>query len=82
MPSFYRLPLTQEIVIKCIDEINWHYLASNEKLDWTWEFIEEYLYDFNIFRYAVNKGIYEKLILNALSAKEIIAILENQLINK
>ena len=82
MPSFYRLPLTQEIVIKCINEINWHFLARNEKLDWNWEFIEKYLYDFNLFRYAVNKGIYEKLILKSLSHQAILEILETQLKNK
>lgn len=77
--SFYYLPLTIELLHKYDGKIIWNNLSSSEKLDWTWEYIDMHFDKFNIFRLAENKGIFEKLILDKLTKKEIFKFLDNEL---
>ena len=80
--SFYKLPLTIEIINKYNDKINWRYLSSCKKLDWNWEFINIHYEKFDWSRLSENQGIFEKLILNLMSKENIIDFLDIELINK
>jgi hypothetical protein len=76
--SFYNLPLTIELVINHLDDINFFLLANCEKFDWNWSFIEEYVYGFSKFRLSVNESIYKQLIEIPLSKDEIFSILQKK----
>ena len=80
--SFYYLPLTIEFLNNYDGKLKWHNLSSNEKLDWTWEYIEINFDKFNFFRLAENKGIFEKLINDKLTKQEIFDFLDNELLKK
>ena len=75
--TFYYLPLTIELLNKFEGKILWNNLSSNEKLDWTWEFIEEHFDKLNLFRLSQNKGIFDKL-----TKQEIFDILDNEITKK
>ena len=64
--SFYYLPLTIDLIKPHLENINWYYLSSCEKLDWTWDFINEHFSKFDLFRLSQNRGIYEKVILKQI----------------
>lgn len=59
--SFYDLPLTIELIQSHIDSINWKYLSSCVKLDWTMDFIIEHFYILDLDRLSVNKGVYDHI---------------------
>ncbi|MBK9413556.1 MAG: hypothetical protein IPN61_09070 [Bacteroidetes bacterium] len=65
--SFYKLPLRMQLIINNPACINWNYLSRCQTLNWTWEFVFDHLYDFNIFQLSVNKKIYDDLISPTLS---------------
>lgn len=75
--SFYNLPLTIELLNKFNGNINWNNLSRCEKLDWTWEYVDTNFDKFNLYGLAENKGIFEKLIKEKLSEKEILELLDN-----
>lgn len=77
--SFYYLPITIAILRKYDDKINWNNLSSCEKLNWDWEFIDMHFDKFNLFRLGENKGIYEKLIRDKLTKKQILEYLDKEL---
>jgi hypothetical protein len=77
--SFYYLPLSIDLLNTDYDKINWPSLSSCEKLDWSWEFIEENFDKFNLYRLSQNKGIYEKLIIDKLTKQDIFVFLDNQI---
>jgi hypothetical protein len=83
--SFYYLPLTIELLNNYDNnggKSKWIFLSSNEKLDWTWEYIDIHLDKFIFFRLAENKGIFEKLITDKLTKQEIFDLLDNELLKK
>jgi hypothetical protein len=83
--SFYYLPLTIELLNNYDNnggKLKWIFLSSNEKLDWTWEYIDIHLDKFIFFRLAENKGIFEKLITDKLTKQEIFDLLDNELLKK
>jgi hypothetical protein len=83
--SFYNLPLTIELLNNYDNyggKLKWIILSSNEKLDWTWEYIDIHFDKFIFFRLAENKGIFEKLIIDKLTKQEIFDFLDNELLKK
>jgi hypothetical protein len=80
--NFYYLPLTIDLLNKLNDKINWNFLSSNEKLDWTWWYLDKYFYEFNFYRLSENKGIFDRLIMNNLSNRDIFEFLDNEMIKK
>jgi hypothetical protein len=77
--EFYNLALKIDWLNKHTNKINWNSLSRNEKLDWNWIFIKSNLEKFNINGLSSNRGIYEKLIYNVLSKKEIFEFLDKEL---
>lgn len=80
--SFYYLPLTIELLNKLDDKINFYYLSRNEKLDWTWEYIDDNFEKFNFSDLNQNKGIYEKLIKKNSTDIEILEFLNLEMKKK
>ena len=79
--SFYDLAININILNKYDGKINWNMLLRSEKLDWTWEYIDLHLEEFNLSRLAENKGVFEKLIIKKLTKKEIFDFLDNEIKN-
>lgn len=79
--SFYDLPINIKILNKYDGKINWSYLSSSAKLDWSWEFIELNFNKFNFSRLSENKGIYETLINEKLTKQDIFDFLDKVKIN-
>jgi hypothetical protein len=75
--SFYYLPLTINLLSKLNNKVNWNSLSSSKKLDWSWEFIDIKFDKFNFFRLSENKGLYEQVILNKMTKKEIFEYLDS-----
>ena len=75
--SFYNLTLTIDLLNKFDGKLRWNYLSSSEKLDWTWEFIDEHFDKLNLIRLSENKGIFNKL-----TKQEIFDILYNEITKK
>jgi len=80
--SFYRLPITVELLSKTGNEFNWNALSACETIDWNWDFIHLHFDKLNLNKLATNKGIFEKLMLNKLSSTQIYKILNNALLKK
>lgn len=76
--SFYYLPLTNDLLIKHFEKINWFSLSSSEKFDWSWDFIDDKFANLNFFRLSENKGIYDRLIFKGMSKEEVISLLEKK----
>ncbi|MBW6474637.1 MAG: hypothetical protein K0B14_16035 [Anaerolineaceae bacterium] len=81
-----KLPITVEIIQTYIKNIRWWTLAGNQNFDWSWEFINEHLYDLYCYRWfnslSYNQGIYEKLISRTMSRNDILEFLEMQLFHQ
>jgi hypothetical protein len=63
MYSFYCLPLTIEIIEKC-SNISFKNLSSCDKLNWTWQFIEENFEKLNVYSLSKNKALYDLMDLS------------------
>jgi hypothetical protein len=69
--------LTINLLSKLNNKVNWNSLSSSKKLDWSWEFIDIKFDKFNFFRLSENKGLYEQVILNKMTKKEIFEYLDS-----
>ncbi len=75
--SFYSLPLSLAFVHQNRDSIYWVALSNADRLDWSWEFIETNIDKLDLFKLGVNKSVFDRLILNAMSKDDVLALLES-----
>lgn len=78
--DFYRLAINYEFLCTLPDEnIDWFSLSGNTYFDWSWQFIDKYISKMNVSNLTYNETIYNNLILNQMSKKEIFDFLKNEL---
>lgn len=57
------LPLTIKLINQLKEGVNWNWISSNEKIDWTYDFIYENSDQLNFWRLAKNRAVYDRLVL-------------------
>jgi hypothetical protein len=80
--NIYNLPISQDFILKYINDVDWNWLSSSRNFNWDWNFLNEHWSVLNVHSLSTNDGIYERLINQTMSKSDIINFLDLQLENR
>jgi hypothetical protein len=80
--NIYNLPISQDFILKYINDVDWNWLSRSRNFNWDWNFLNEHWSVLNVHSLSTNDGIYERLINQTMTKSDIINFLNLQLENR